>query len=170
MLADAIAPGSGLATSTGTAFPIWPLVAVYAACNSVGETTVVATLLPPTWIDEPVTKPIPVTSSRKLLLVGPAEVEVAAVTVGTGFQIISVWLAVTTGVVWLRAVMATLPEAGIAGGGVYRPEVEIVPVSAAPPVTPFTCQVTAVFVTLLTVAVSWIVVPRRAWLLPAITT
>ncbi len=39
----------------------------------------------------------------------------------------------------------------------YRPELEIVPTVALPPVTPFTCQVTAVLLVFCTVAVNcWV--------------
>src|SRR5713101_7416141 len=44
------------------------------------------------------------------------------------------------------AVTVTVFGLGTAAGAVYRPAVEIVPTVALPPVTPFTCQVTAVFV------------------------
>jgi len=43
-------------------------------------------------------------------------------------------------------------------GAVYRPELEIVPTVALPPVTPFTCQVTAVLL-VFTVAVNCCVPP-----------
>src|SRR2546430_12908415 len=51
--------------------------------------------------------------------------------------------------------------AGLAGA-VYRPELEIVPTVALPPVTPFTCQVTAVLLVFCTVAVN-------CWVPPAAT-
>jgi hypothetical protein len=44
-------------------------------------------------------------------------------------------------------------------GAVYSPLVLIVPTVALPPATPFTCQVTAVFVVPVTVAVNWSVAP-----------
>ncbi|HLK05298.1 MAG TPA: hypothetical protein VKT53_12730 [Candidatus Acidoferrum sp.] len=43
---------------------------------------------------------------------------------------------------------------GTAAGAVYRPPALIVPVAAPPPVTPFTCHVTAVLVVFVTVAVN----------------
>jgi len=55
----------------------------------------------------------------------------------------------------------TVTVAGLAGA-VYRPELEIVPTVALPPVTPFTCQVTAVLLVFCTVAVN-------CWVPPAAT-
>ncbi len=51
------------------------------------------------------------------------------------------------------AVTVTVAGLGTAAGALKTPEVEIVPVVALPPVTPFTCQVTAVLVVFCTVAV-----------------
>ena len=53
----------------------------------------------------------------------------------------------------------TVAGLGTAPGAVYRPELEIVPTVALPPVTPFTCQVTAVLLAFCTVAVSCCVPP-----------
>ena len=54
----------------------------------------------------------------------------------------------------------TVVVVGNSGGAVYRPVVLIVPLVASPPTTPFTCQVTAVFVEPVTVAVNcWVVAP-----------
>ena len=55
---------------------------------------------------------------------------------------------------WAIAVTVTLAGLGTAEGAVYRPEVEMVPCVESPPVTPLTCQVTAVFVVPVTVAVN----------------
>jgi hypothetical protein len=52
------------------------------------------------------------------------------------------------------AVTVTVLGVGKAAGAVYRPAAEIVPVVEFPPVTPLTCQVTAVFVVFVTVAVN----------------
>jgi hypothetical protein len=55
------------------------------------------------------------------------------------------------------AVTVTVAGVGMADGAVYRPNVEIVPTVAFPPATPFTCQVTAVFVAFVTVALNcWV--------------
>jgi hypothetical protein len=50
------------------------------------------------------------------------------------------------------AVTVTVGGTGTLLGAVYRPFVSIVPTVLFPPVTPFTCQVTAVFVVFTTVA------------------
>ena len=50
------------------------------------------------------------------------------------------------------ALTDTLAGFGTCAGAVYAPEVVIVPLVELPPATPFTCQVTAVFVDPLTVA------------------
>jgi len=58
------------------------------------------------------------------------------------------------------ALTVTVAGEGTVLGAVYNPVVDTVPAVALPPVTPFTCQVTAVFVALLTVAVNvWLPVP-----------
>jgi hypothetical protein len=54
-------------------------------------------------------------------------------------------------------------------GGVYRPLVEMVPVAALPPATPFTCQITAVLVRFVTVAVKCVEAPMRVALAPLTT-
>jgi hypothetical protein len=51
------------------------------------------------------------------------------------------------------AVTVTVAGLGTVAGALKTPEVEIVPVVAPPPVTPFTCQVTAVLAVFCTVAV-----------------
>lgn len=52
------------------------------------------------------------------------------------------------------AVTATGLVGGTAGGGVYIPELLIVPTDGFPPITPATCQFTCVMLVLLTVAVN----------------
>jgi hypothetical protein len=54
----------------------------------------------------------------------------------------------------LTAAIVTLGVAGIVAGAVYSPAVEIVPLAAEPPTTPFTSHVTAVLVVPVTVAVN----------------
>src|SRR5271155_4900357 len=51
------------------------------------------------------------------------------------------------------AVTVTVAGLGTAAGAVKTPDVEIVPVVVFPPVTPFTCQVTAVLLVFSSVAV-----------------
>jgi len=56
-------------------------------------------------------------------------------------------------------VTVTAAELGTAPGAVYRPELEIVPIVALPPVIAFTCQVTVVLLVFSTVAVNCCVPP-----------
>jgi hypothetical protein len=53
---------------------------------------------------------------------------------------------------WLVAVICTDAGDGKSAGAVYTPPEEIVPAAALPPATPFTLQLTLVFVLLVTVA------------------
>ena len=53
----------------------------------------------------------------------------------------------------------TVAGLGTAAGPVYKPEPEIVPTVALPPVTPFTCHVTAVLLVFCTVAENCCVPP-----------
>ena len=57
------------------------------------------------------------------------------------------------------AVTVTVAGLGMVLGAVYSPVALMVPTVALPPATPFTCQVTAVFVVPETVAVNWSVAP-----------
>src|SRR5437764_207988 len=57
------------------------------------------------------------------------------------------------------AVTVTAAGFGTTAGAVYRPELDIVPTVALPPLTPFTCQVTAVLLVFCTVAVNCCVPP-----------
>ena len=57
------------------------------------------------------------------------------------------------------AVTVTAAGFGTVPGAEYRPELEIVPAAVFPPVTPFTCQVTAVLLVFCTVAVNCRVSP-----------
>jgi hypothetical protein len=52
-------------------------------------------------------------------------------------------------------------EPGTVFGALYRPDELIVPAAALPPATPFTCQVTEVFVEPVTVALNDFVAPAR---------
>lgn len=59
---------------------------------------------------------------------------------------------------WEIAATVIVPL-GTVAGALYEPLALIVPVAAAPPVTPFTCQITAVFVVFVTVATNCCVNP-----------
>ena len=90
----------------------------------------------------------------------------AVVTAGKGFHTVSLAVPVTVDADTLIAVMVTGLVAGIAVGGVYKPLAEIVPSVLDPPVTPFTCQVTDVDGSLVTVADSCAVDPSLTWPAP----
>jgi hypothetical protein len=70
----------------------------------------------------------------------------------------------------LTAVIVTGSELGMPAGGVYRPVEEMVPVEADPPVTKFTCQVTAWLLVSDTVAANCDVAPSLVWLGPVTVT
>src|SRR5204863_109664 len=63
------------------------------------------------------------------------------------------------GSAWDTAATVTVAGFGTTAGAVYRPELDIVPTVALPPVTPLTCQVTAVLLVFCTVAVNCCVPP-----------
>src|SRR6266513_2927619 len=63
------------------------------------------------------------------------------------------------GSAWDTAATVTMAGFGTTAGAVYRPELDIVPTVALPPVTPLTCQVTAVLLVFSTVAVNCCVPP-----------
>jgi hypothetical protein len=68
------------------------------------------------------------------------------------------------------AVMVTVAGDGTAAGAIYMPVAEIVPTVELPPVTPLTCQVTAVFDELATVAVkAWEPLPAVTAAVPGVT-
>jgi hypothetical protein len=92
---------------------------------------------------------------------------VAELTAGAGFRIASTADPDTPVRVWLTAVIVTVFGEGNVAGGVYSPVVEIVPAEFDPPGTPFTCQLTAVLVVFVTVAVSCAVAPSRTCPAPA---
>jgi hypothetical protein len=58
------------------------------------------------------------------------------------------------GSAWAKAVTVTVAGVGTAAGAVYTPVVEMAPLIASPPITPLTCQVSAVFAVPVTVAVN----------------
>ena len=65
---------------------------------------------------------------------------------------VTVTEALSFGLTWLTAVTVALAPVGRIAGAVKKPDEEIVPADVLPPVTPFTCQVTSVFVLPTTVA------------------
>jgi|SRR6516225_5056732 len=67
------------------------------------------------------------------------------------------------------AATVTVAGLGMALGAVYNPFEVIVPVAALPPGVPFTCQVTAVFVVPVTVAVNCVLAPGLSVALAGVT-
>lgn len=70
---------------------------------------------------------------------------------------------------WLVAVTWTIAGDGRSAGAVYTPPEVIVPIEALPLGTPFTLQITLVFVVLVTVAVSVCELPSRTERLVGVT-
>jgi hypothetical protein len=133
------------------------------ACNSVADTNVVVSDVPAACTADPGTNPVPVTVSSPV--VAPKFCATTALeTAGSGFHTSSLDDPLTPGAATLTAVIVTGFVAGIVAGGVYNPAAEIVPTALEPPVIPFTCQVTAVLVSFVTVAVNWAVDPSLTWL------
>jgi hypothetical protein len=91
---------------------------------------------------------------------------VADVITGTGFSTLIEAEPDVEGEATLTAVIVTGSTVGIAAGGVYTPELLIVPTLLFPPATVFTCQVTAVFEVFATAAVKGAVLPSRTWSAP----
>jgi hypothetical protein len=97
-------------------------------------------------------------------------VAVPLLTLGRGFNRLSLSDAEAVGEATLIASTVTVVDAGIIAGAVYRPAAEIVPVAALPPVTLFTCQVTAWLEAFATAAENCVVAPSRTVLAPLIVT
>ena len=74
---------------------------------------------------------------------------------------VTVTEALSFGLTWLTAVTVALAPGGRIAGAVKKPDEEIVPADVLPPTTPFTCQVTFVFVLPTTVAWNACVCPRK---------
>jgi hypothetical protein len=77
--------------------------------------------------------------------------------------------ALFVGSAWLVAVIVTLSVEGTICGAVYHPSLEIVPSVLLPPAMPFTLQVTAVFVVLVTSAENDCVPPGKTVALVGVT-
>jgi hypothetical protein len=88
-----------------------------------------------------------------------AVVGAIATVTGGGAVTVTVAEALLLASAWEIAVTGTFPPVGTVAGAVYKPDVLTIPTVELPPVIPFTCQVTAVFVALLTVAVNCCVFP-----------
>jgi hypothetical protein len=119
------------------------------AVSCVDETKVVASGAPARRTCAPLTNPAPFTVIAK----APAGTEVGAMlaSTGAGFSKVTALLPVALASAELTARTVTVFGLGSVFGAVYMPDELIVPAAALPPVTPFTCQVTEVFV----VPVTW---------------
>jgi hypothetical protein len=139
--------------------PICAVVAVPAACNSVGETYVVVTICPLIAATEFFTKPLPVRVSEKL----PVVIDVGATEfrTGIGFCNVTELLPVCVASAVLVAVKVIVFGAGNAAGAVYIPFASIVPVVALPPATEPIDQVTLEFKPPFTTAANDSVDPTR---------
>jgi hypothetical protein len=88
---------------------------------------------------------------------------------------VSAWLittcavAIFVGCACETAAMMTADGEGMAEGAVYRPVVSILPCVVSPPVTPLTCQITAVSEALATEAVNFFVPETGTEVLAGVT-
>ena len=123
------------------------------------DTKVVASGAPARRTCAPLTYPLPFT----VIANAPAGTDGGAMPVSTGAGFCSVTSLVSVAVASaeLTARTVTVLEPGTVFGALYRPEELIVPAAALPPATPFTCQVTEVFVEPVTVALNDFVAPAR---------
>ena len=139
--ADVALPGLGFITETANV-PAEDSVPVAVSC--VDETKVVASGAPARRTCAPLTNPAPFTVIAK----APAGTEVGAMlaSTGAGFSKVTALLPVVLASAELTARTVIVFGLGSVFGAVYMPDKLIVPAVALPPVTPFTCQVTAVFV------------------------
>jgi len=134
-----------------------------AAMSWVDDTKVVASGAPARRTWAPLAYPLPFT----VIANAPAGTDVGAmpVSTGTGFCNVTALLPVAEASAELTARTVTVLEVGTVAGAVYMPDALIVPVAVLPPVTPFTCHVTAVFDEPATAALKDFVAPARTFAL-----
>jgi len=156
--AEVAVPGLGFITDIEK-FPADASLPVAVSC--VEDTKVVASGAPARSTCEPLTNPLPFT----VIANAPAGTDVGAMPVRTsiGFCNVTVLPPVALESAELTARTVTVLEPWTAFGAVYMPDELIVPVAALPPVTPFTCQVTAEFDDPVTVALKDCVAPARTF-------
>jgi hypothetical protein len=125
----------------------------------VEDTNVVASGAPARSTCAPLTYPLPFT----VIANAPAGTDAGAIPVrtGMGFWNVTALLPDAEASAELTARTVTVLEPGIVFGAAYMPDVLIVPVVALPPVTLFTCHVTAGFDEPETVALKDFVAPAR---------
>jgi hypothetical protein len=161
---DVALPGLGFITATekvpaDAALPV--------AVNCVDDTNVVASGEPAKSTCAPLTNPLP----TAVIVNVPDEIDDGAilVSVGIGFSKVTALLPKAVASAALTARTVTALELGAAPGAVYAPDELIVPVAEEPPVTPFTCQLTALFDDPVTVAVNVCDAPGRRFAVPGET-
>jgi hypothetical protein len=154
--ADVALPGFGLVMATANV-PAEDSLPV--AVNCVEDTNVVASGAPARSTCAPLTNPLPLTVIANV----PAGTYAGAIpdSTGTGFSNVMELLPVTLPSAELTAVTVTVPAPAMFAGAVYMPVELIVPVVALPFATPFTCQLTAVFVAPETAALKDCAAPAR---------
>jgi hypothetical protein len=132
---------------------------VPAAVSCVDDTKVVASGAPARSTCAPLTYPLPFT----VIANAPAGTEGGAMlaSTGAGFCNVTALVPVAVASAELTARTVTMLEPGTAFGAVYMPDELIVPAAALPPATPFTCQVTEVFVDPVIDALNDFVAPAR---------
>lgn len=158
--ADVALPGLGFITATENV-PAEDSLPVAVSC--VDDTKVVASGEPSRSTCPPLTNPLPFT----VIANAPAGTDAGAmlVSTGTGFCNVTALLPDAVASAELTAPTVTMLELGTVVGAMYKPDEFIVPVAALPPSTPFTCQVTEVFVDPVTVALKDCVAPIRTFAL-----
>jgi hypothetical protein len=137
------------------------------AVSCVDDTKEVASGAPARRTSAPLTNPLPFSVIAK----APAGTDAGAIlrSTGNGFCSVTGLLAVAVESAELTARTVTTLEVGTVEGAVYTPDELIVPEAALPPATPFTCQVTDVFVDPETVALKDCAEPARTFALAGMT-
>jgi hypothetical protein len=153
---DVALPGLGFITAMEN---VPAEVSLPVAVSCVEDLNVVASGAPSRSTCAPLTNPLPFT----VMAIAPAGTDVGAMPVrtGTGFCKVTALLPVAEELAELTALTVTVLEPETVLGAVYKPEALIVPVAEAPPATPLTFQVTAVFEDPVTVALKVFVAPAR---------
>jgi len=155
--ADAINPGFGFCTVRFTE-PTCAEVAVPVAVNCVAEIRVVVSAVVPNISVAPGAKLVPFTVNVKATP-DATEVGVTEVIVGVGLLSVTTLLPVAFALPVSAALTVMVFALGGNCGAVYTPAAVIVPVSAAPPATPFTDHANVAVVLSLAFAVNVCVAP-----------
>lgn len=129
------------------------------AISCIADVNVVVSAVPANSTFAPFTKLLPLMVSEKL----PAVIVVGwmLASIGVGFQSVTALCPAALESAALTACTVTVFGLGNVAGAVKTPIVLIVPVVDTPPVTPFTCQVTAAFEVPVTAAANVSDAPAR---------